>query len=72
MAAPVLAAIAKASILAAADESHRKRMATIFGLILSPVLVVMKRRETAIPNAMKVKKKPVDDWIPICLAYIAT
>ena len=41
MAAPVLAAIAKASILAAADESHRKRMATIFGLILSPVLVVI-------------------------------
>ena len=31
-----------------------------------------KRRETAIPNAMKVKKKPVDAWIPICLAYIAT
>ena len=41
MAAPVLAAIAKASILAAADESHRKRMTTIFGIILSPVLVVI-------------------------------
>ena len=30
------------------------------------------RRDTAIPIAMRVKKKPVDEVIPICLAYMAT
>ena len=29
------------------------------------------KRDTAIPMAMRVKKKPVDEVIPICLAYMA-
>lgn len=41
MAAPVLGAIAKASILAAADETNRKRMVTVMGVILSPILMVI-------------------------------
>lgn len=41
MAAPVLGAIAKASILVAADETNRKRMVTVMGVILSPILMVI-------------------------------
>ena len=41
MAALVLAAIAKASVFVVTDDTHRKRMATLLGVILSPVLVVI-------------------------------
>lgn len=41
MAAPVMIAIAKASVIAAASEKNRTRMVTILGIILSPVLIVL-------------------------------
>lgn len=41
MAVPVMAAIAKASLNAVTDETHQKRIVTVAGVILSPLLIVI-------------------------------
>ena len=55
-------------------QKHTKYMPAWMTWVIFPLSTNFpeNKRDTAIPIAMRVKKKPVDEVIPICLAYIAT
>ena len=55
-------------------QKHTKYMPAWMTWVIFPLSTSFpeNKRDTAIPIAMRVKKKPVDEVMPICLAYMAT
>ena len=71
---PVLHETIQPHALRVKKQPHTKYIPAWMTWVIFPLSTNFpeNKRDTAIPMAIKVKKKPVEEVMPICLAYIAT